>query len=297
MEPTITGVRVGLRLPPRGSSVTSDFADPAQVAGHDDRTVAGPGDREQHVGGCRRGGAVLEPHLVDAPGRRGRHPYHDQLQVRAHFAQLRRGVVAGGDHGRGDHLGPLTRFAFERERPDQQPHTHRKGACQRRDEPPECRRPAHPRGSRLASLTPGSLTPCYTTPRGLTPGGATQVGLGVRGAHDPGAQALGDPDTRHAEGEQVDHELQVGNLRPAGRALDQVHAEDLGLRLVERPQHVGRALRKPFTVQLVRARAHESAPSARSCVRIFCNPRRIRPLIVPTGVSSIAAISEWVSPP
>ena len=38
-------------------------------------------------------------------------------------------------------------------------------------------------------------------------------------------------------------------------------------------------------------------PSPGLRARIFSIPRRIRPLIVPSGIPSISAISEWLKPP
>ena len=43
--------------------------------------------------------------------------------------------------------------------------------------------------------------------------------------------------------------------------------------------------------------AHGAASAGPSCERIFASPRRMRPLTVPTGVSSIEAISDWLKPP
>src|SRR3712207_8811075 len=43
--------------------------------------------------------------------------------------------------------------------------------------------------------------------------------------------------------------------------------------------------------------AHGVASWSWSRLRIFSSPSRMRPLIVPTGASSISAISTWVKPP
>ena len=61
---------------------------------------------------------------------------------------------------------------------------------------------------------------------------------------------------------------------------------------LEGPQKVGRQIVAPaIVICLVHANPSASSP------RIFSKPSRIRPFTVPSGTSSMVAISEWLKPP
>ena len=85
--------------------------------------------------------------------------------------------------------------------------------------------------------------------------------------------------------------------RAAARAVGEVRLEALALVRLQRAEQVRADGVGPLLV-IGSERAHPRltcpAPSA---WRIFSSPSRMRPLTVPTGVSSISAISECVKPP
>ena len=80
--------------------------------------------------------------------------------------------------------------------------------------------------------------------------------------------------------------------------VGEVALEAVALVLGQRAEHVGAGGVGPVVVIAVR-RAHvePSRRLSRAASRIFSSPSRMRPFTVPTGVSSISAISVWVKPP
>ena len=146
---------------------------------------------------------------------------------------------------------------------------------------------------------------------GLVPGGPEQLGLAAHDGHQPRAHLLGRLDTGHGDGERVGDLLQLGDFLTTGGARGEMLAVGVQLVLVERPEHVGAGVDAPLALarsiglmkhlrdrlrahprdRSRRGRPHESTCAGPSARRIFCRPRRMRPLIVPIGVSSMLAIS------
>ena len=89
--------------------------------------------------------------------------------------------------------------------------------------------------------------------------------------------------------------LELGDLRRALLALRDVMAVGLGLGVGHRAQDVAGGVVDPGAFEEVAHGMTSRRPP--SCARIFSRPRRMRPLIVPIGVSSIEAISVCVKPP
>ena len=89
----------------------------------------------------------------------------------------------------------------------------------------------------------------------------------------------------------------VLDVLPAHRAVLEMRGEAVALVGRQRAQQV-RADRVPPALVLRSGRRHPrlTCPPP-SAWRIFSSPRRMRPLTVPTGVSSIVAISVCVKPP
>ena len=85
--------------------------------------------------------------------------------------------------------------------------------------------------------------------------------------------------------------VQPPNLVATERARLHVRAQCRRLGFLERAEHVGATVLAELLV-LVHEATTTPAPS--SVRRIFSIPSRMRPLIVPTGASSIAAISVCV---
>ena len=107
--------------------------------------------------------------------------------------------------------------------------------------------------------------------------------------HDPVLELGRRDHLRGGERKRVGHALELFELAPARSAAGQVRDEALALVVGQPAQDVA--------ADVVQARAGHVAPAPASSERIFFSPRRMRPLIVPTGVLSIDAISVCVNPP
>ena len=88
---------------------------------------------------------------------------------------------------------------------------------------------------------------------------------------------------------------QLGRLGAARRAVGEVGLVGLALVLGQRVEHVG--ARGVLPALVIRAHVHASTAPCESASRIFLSPSRIRPFTVPTGASSMSAISTCVKPP
>src|SRR6185369_13758296 len=86
---------------------------------------------------------------------------------------------------------------------------------------------------------------------------------------------------------------QVVDLLAAGRARRKVGLELRALVGRHGAEHVRAGAVGPAIV----VDRHMATWPAPSCARIFCRPSRMRPLMVPTGVSSMSAISVSATPP
>ena len=130
-------------------------------------------------------------------------------------------------------------------------------------------------------------------------GSGSGSGSGSDRDHDPLLEVRRGGQLRGRERERIGRHLQPGHLLAAGGTALEVDREALVLLLGERPEHVcGRVLAEGVVPVRSRERAHCSTSAGCASVdRIFARPRRMRPLTVPTGVSSSDAISTWVSPP
>ena len=86
--------------------------------------------------------------------------------------------------------------------------------------------------------------------------------------------------------------VQLVHLGAAGRARLEVRdvGGALGVRQRAEDERAGGVLEGLVL-------AHASTAPCASVSRIFLSPSRIRPLTVPTGASSMSAISTWVNPP
>ena len=112
--------------------------------------------------------------------------------------------------------------------------------------------------------------------------------LGACRAQHPPAQRAGNPLRRRGGGQGVEDGRQRGHLVAADRAALEVIHERARLVGLERPEEVRRGV----------VPAHGSTPAGSpSAIRSLLRPRRMRPLTVPAGTPSAAAIWAWEKPP
>ena len=112
--------------------------------------------------------------------------------------------------------------------------------------------------------------------------------------HDAAADVRRRAELRHGAEQRVRDEAELGDLRRAVAALGDVVAVGLPLAVGQRAQDVAGGVLDAGAFVDAHGMTSRSPPS---CARIFSRPRRMRPLTVPIGVSSIVAISVWVKPP
>ena len=145
------------------------------------------------------------------------------------------------------------------------------------------------------------------------PAAALGAGAGGRSASGPAAASSDASRSTSAmirafsDGGGSTGSAETGSARAAGSRSStssrqagqpgEVLLEGRALGLVQRAQQVGGGGVAPVVVS-GSGHLHQriTAPSP-SRSRSFLRPSRMRPLIVPTGVSSISAISLWVNPP
>src|SRR5204863_7041134 len=106
---------------------------------------------------------------------------------------------------------------------------------------------------------------------------------------------------RRGQRQPLDDLAQPLDLVAADRTGVEMAAEAGGLVAVQRAEDEGARVApavalRAARIELGRAHAITSAGSL-SATRIFVSPRRMRPLIVPTGAPSMSAISLCVKPP
>ncbi len=100
---------------------------------------------------------------------------------------------------------------------------------------------------------------------------------------------------RDTGSQRVGDRLKPRHVCAAPSATVEVLAVAIDLLLLECREDIGSSLAALLAVAV--ESAHLNTASVSSRPRIFSKPRRIRPLTVPIGRSSIVAISVWVKPP
>ena len=198
---------------------------------------------------------------------------HLGLVARAHELR-RRAAELGGVDGQRDDLGPAAsaHAQADADADEQQQRGGRRG--ERRADPQTAEAGAQAVGERRRLAAPA-------LPR-----------LGLHDRHQPALELGSRLGGRHRKRQDVGGDAQALDLVAAGRADVEVGGEAPRLVLVERAEHP----RAGGVAQGVVV-THGAASAGPSCERIFASPRRMRPLTVPTGVSSIEAISDWLKPP
>ena len=282
------GARVGARDPPSGSWVTSTCLTPSRLPGTAtaaDPSVLTPNSAGVGSGALRAG--PQQPHLVDAAARRRRQVAADEhaapvaVDLERH-ARVRRGRAV---HLRGDRPGALVPAAGHQRAADaageQQQRRERRGRRGARQQAAQPAAAARRRGGDRGTV-------------GALPGGREQLGIGLDDRHDAGLQRRGRGHGRRRGGQRVGGDAQLGELAPARRARLQMMLEARDLVVGERSQQVGGGRVGPVVVV---GCAHGATSFAPRRSRILCSPSRILPFTVPTGVSSMSAISVCVNPP
>ena len=128
--------------------------------------------------------------------------------------------------------------------------------------------------------------------------GVQQLGLATDDGHQPCLQLGRRLHAHHTQCQRVGGRLQGKDLGGTLGAVAEMLAVGLELVFRQGAEHVcRRVLRAPLALAGIRGKAHRAASAGPSWERSFCSPSRIRPLIVPIGVSSMVAISLWVNPP
>ena len=100
---------------------------------------------------------------------------------------------------------------------------------------------------------------------------------------------------RRRDRQRLGGDAQLVDLGAAGRAGREVRLVAGALVVRQRAEDVG--ARRVLPALVIRSHVHASTAPCASASRIFFRPSRIRPFTVPTGDSSISAISTWVKPP
>ena len=257
------------------------FADALQIARHTDRAVALAGDREQRVGRLGRPASRLSA----TPHRSARAPAP---------------ACPSPGAARASRLCAAPPWRRDR----------------RREAGPAPGSRASAGSSRVLSASAPISTPAARAPVaasagntrqrqaeraragtiGLVAGCPQQLGLAVHDSHQPPTQLGRRLGAGHGDRQRVGHPLQLCQLLATLRAGLEMLPEGLHLVLVERAERICADIDASLALILAR-RTHESTCMGPSCNRSFCRPSRMRPLIVPIGVSSIVAISLWLKPP
>ncbi len=277
-----TGSEVGVVEPPTGSVLTSTVSTSFEVAGHRRRRRAVAARREERrrrLGRVARA-AGARPCRSCPPGVGGRP-----------LATSDRAVVADLELGRG-----LRRSST------------RTGSCGCRRRRRTARAPTpRPTISSAQASAPSAARGQREQRRRRTSGaaraparasgrlarGRQQRGLALDLGHDPRLQRGRREHRRRRDRQRLDGDAQLVDLGAAGRAGLEVRLVAGALVVGQGVEHVG--ARGVFPA-LVIGPGHPTAPCA-STSRIFFRPRRMRPFTVPTGASSISAISTCVKPP
>ena len=125
---------------------------------------------------------------------------------------------------------------------------------------------------------------------GAGAGGGQQLGLGADDRHDAIADLRRRAELRHGAQQRVRDEAKLGHLALALDALRDVVAVGLGLGVGHGAEDVARGVVDPGALVEVHGMTSFRPPS---WARIFFKPRRMRPLIVPIGVSSASTRSPF----